>query len=289
MAELDDRRARMILGTVVEPGDAVIGRQVAAVGSVETLNHGLPARLSKQLDPSRIAEVLDTATALQLQFLIPGDTHWPQGLADLQETAPLGLWVYGQTEALSNDCIAVVGARSATHYGEWAAADVAAGIAASGWTVVSGGAYGIDAAAHRGALAARGSTVAVLAGGVDIAYPRSNDLLFRAIVEQGALISESPPGTQPLRHRFLIRNRLIAAMSRATVVVEARLRSGASATAGHAATLGRDVMAVPGPITAASSAGCHQLIRDGAVLVTSAADVFELVAGDLPRHTSLDI
>jgi DNA processing protein len=278
----------MILGTITEPGDVGIGRHVAAMGAAETLQQGLPPKLHNRLDAQRIAEVLDIAAALKLTFLIPGDAHWPLGFSDLNDAAPLGLWVAGDPAELSADSVAIVGARSSTHYGEWAAADIAAGIAASGWAVVSGGAYGIDAAAHRGALAARGKTVAVLAGGVDVAYPRSNELLFRAIVEHGALISESPPGSQPLRHRFLVRNRLIAAMSRATVVVEARIRSGASATAGHAASLGRDVMAVPGPITAASSAGCHQLIRDGAVLVTSAADVFELVAGDLPRHTPID-
>ena len=288
MAAIDERRARMILSTIVEPGDSSIGQYLNATGAVGLLEEHLPSKLQKQLDARKVAEILDVATALNLSFLIPGDTHWPRGFEDLGTAAPIGLWVYGAVEALAADSIAVVGARSATHYGEWAAADIAAGIASSGWTVVSGGAYGIDAAAHRGAIAAHGRTVAVLAGGVDVAYPRSNELLFRAIVEHGALVSESPPGTQPLRHRFLVRNRLIAAMSRATVVIEARMRSGASATAGQAAGLGRDVMAVPGPISAAASAGCHQLIRDGAVLVTSAADVFELVAGDLPRHTPLE-
>lgn len=288
MAELDDRHARMVLSTVAEPGDTSIGRLVAHYGAAETLERKLPPKLQQQLDSRKVAETLDIAHALKLSYVTPGHPCWPTALEDLADAAPLGLWVSGDAEALKLSAVAVVGARSATHYGEWAAAEIAAGLAASGWCVVSGGAFGIDAASHRGAMAAHGKTIAVLAGGVDVAYPRSNELLFRAIVENGALVSESPPGTQPLRHRFLVRNRLIAALSRGTVVVEARLRSGASATAGHAASLGRDVMAVPGAITSASSAGCHQLIRDGAVLVTSAADVFELVAGDLPRHVPVE-
>jgi DNA processing protein len=151
-------------------------------------------------------------------------------------------------------------------------------------SVVSGGALGIDAACHRGALAGGGSTIAILAGGVDVPYPRSNDGLFERIKKKGLLVSESPPGTPALRHRFLVRNRLIAAWGWGTVVLEAQIRSGAIATASHAAGLNRDVMAVPGPITSTSSEGCHQLIRDGAVLVTSASDILELVRGDLPRH-----
>lgn len=286
MAELSEKTARMVLASIAEPGDRTLNRLIAEHGAQECLDRHLPQSLQSRLDASVIAEILEISAALKLQFITPDDDHWPSGLNSLGETRPLGLWVYGQLDALQLPSIAVVGARSSTHYGEWAAADIAAGIAAAGWCVISGGAYGIDAAAHRGALAANGRTIAYLAGGVDIPYPRSNELLFRAMTEAGALVSESPPGAQPLRHRFLVRNRLIAAASMATVVVEARLRSGASATASHAASLGRDVMAVPGAITSAASAGCHQLIRDGAVLVTSAADVFELVGGDLPRHTS---
>lgn len=287
MAELDDVSARLVLASIAEPGDVQLNRMMSIHGAGVCLEKHLTPALRKKLAAADIAEVLDVSRALNLTFITPGHPHWPAGLRSLGDAMPIGLWVYGQPEALALPSIAIVGARSSTHYGEWAAADIAAGVSASGWCVVSGGAYGIDAAAHRGALAAGGKTVAFLAGGVDVPYPRSNELLFRAITESGALVSESPPGAQPLRHRFLIRNRLIAAASQGTVVVEARIRSGASATASHAAALGRDVMAVPGPITSPSSAGCHQLIRDGAVLVTSAADVFELVAGDMPRHTPL--
>lgn len=287
MADLNERTARMVLASIAEPGDAGLNRLLNAVGAQECLERHLPEAMRNRLAAADLAEILEISAALSLDFIIPGDVHWPIGLDSLGETRPVGLWIYGQAEVLSLPSVAIVGARSSTHYGEWAAADISAGIAASGWAVVSGGAYGIDAAAHRGALAASGRTIAFLAGGVDVPYPRSNEMLFRAITETGALVSESPPGAPPLRHRFLIRNRLIAAASHATVVVEARVRSGASATASHAAALGRDVMAVPGAITSAASAGCHQLIRDGAVLVTSAADVFELVGGDLPRHTPI--
>jgi len=175
--------------------------------------------------------------------------------------------------------VAVVGARACTSYGEHVTAAMSAGLADAGWTVVSGGAYGIDAVAHRAALAAGGTTVAFLAGGVDRLYPAGNATLLAAIQESGgSLVSEVPPGSVPSKVRFLQRNRLIAAASRATVVVEAAWRSGALSTATHAAGLLRPVGAVPGPVTSAASAGCHRLLRDGcAVCVTDAAEALELV------------
>ncbi|EYR62130.1 DNA transporter, partial [Actinotalea ferrariae CF5-4] len=179
---------------------------------------------------------------------------------------------------------AVIGARACTRYGEHVTADLAAGVVAAGRVVVSGGAYGIDAAAHRAALAADGVTVAVLAGGVDRLYPAGNARLLLALQDGvGALVSEVPPGSVPSRQRFLQRNRLIAAMTGATVVVEAAWRSGALSTAGRAAALLRPVGAVPGPVTSAASAGCHRLLRDGAaVCVTDAAEVLELLGGGVP-------
>jgi DNA processing protein len=156
-----------------------------------------------------------------------------------------------------------------------------AGLAERDWTVVSGAAYGIDAAAHRGALAVHGRTVAVVAGGVDVVYPAGHDTLLERVRENGVVISELPPGSRPTRHRFLKRNRVIAALGRGTVVVEAALRSGAAHTAGRAGELFRAVMAVPGPVTSPMSAGCHELIRTKDVsLVTDAPDVLDLV-GDL--------
>jgi len=170
--------------------------------------------------------------------------------------------------------VAIVGARAATAYGTHVCTEIAGALAASGWTVVSGAAYGIDAAAHRAALAAGGTTIAVLACGPDVAYPRAHADLLDAIAAQGAVISEWPPGTAPGRWRFLLRNRVVAALAGGTVVIEAGARSGTISTARHAERLGRPLMAVPGPVTSPASAGCHQLIRDcSAVCVTSAADV----------------
>lgn len=224
------------------------------------------------------------AERLGLRVLVPGDEAWPARLQDLGETAPHCLWALGPGDparlTAAGPAVALVGARAATAYGEDCAGSLAAGLASRGGCVLSGGAYGIDAAAHRGALAAGGdgSTVAVLAGGLDALYPRGNARLLEAIRERHVLLSEAPPGTAPTRWRFLARNRLIAALASATVVVEASWRSGALSTARHADDLSRPVGAVPGPITSASSAGCHRLIRDrGAVLVTEVAHVLDLV------------
>jgi DNA processing protein len=221
--------------------------------------------------------------------VVPGDEEWPVALDDLGDRAPLCLWVAG--EAMLSDAVrravAVVGARASSQYGEVVAADLASGLGDRGWTVVSGGAFGIDAAAHRGALAVDSPTVAVLACGVDVAYPRAHEGLLRAVRAVGCVVSELPPGSHPTRLRFLDRNRVIAALGRGTVVVEAATRSGALNTAGHADQLSRVVMAVPGPVTSASSAGCHLLLRTlGASLVTSAADVVDLVApvGEAPSE-----
>jgi DNA processing protein len=178
--------------------------------------------------------------------------------------------------------VAIVGSRASTAYGEHVAGELAAGLGERGWAVVSGGAFGIDAAAHRGALAVEGLTVAVLACGVDRPYPAAHGSLFARIAEAGLVLSEWPPGCAPLRHRFLVRNRLIAGLTRGTVVVEAAARSGAQATAKRAHRLGKEVLVVPGPVTSAMSVGCHELLREpegGARLVASAAHVLEAVGG----------
>ena len=191
---------------------------------------------------------------------------------------PCGCVATGTWPTSRRRAVAVVGARACTVYGEHVAGDLAAGLGDRGWTVVSGGAYGIDAAAHRGSLAVDAPTVAVLACGVDVAYPAAHDGLLRSVRAMGVVVSELPPGARPTRRRFLDRNRVIAALGRGTVVVEAALRSGALNTAGHADELSRTVMAVPGPVTSAASAGCHELLRArGAALVTDAADVLDLV------------
>jgi DNA processing protein len=213
-----------------------------------------------------------------IRLLCPGDPEWPGQLADLGDDQPYALWLRGQAD-LRFSClrsVAIVGSRAATAYGSYVASEFAASVAARGLTVVSGGAFGVDAAAHRGALGADGVTVAVLACGVDIPYPTAHAELFDAIAAQGVLVSEWPPGRHVSRLRFLVRNRVIAALATGTLVVEAGQRSGAVNTARHARDLCRRLMAVPGPITSDLSAGCHQVIRDWqGTLVTSAAEVVE--------------
>jgi DNA processing protein len=215
-------------------------------------------------------------------LLVPGDPQWPAGVEDLGPAAPIGLWYRG-TGPLPRQgrAVAVVGSRDATAYGQSATRTLAAGLASRGVTVLSGGAYGIDAAAHRAALAAgtgQPATVAVMAGGLDRYYPAGNEELLRQVADQGLLLSELPPGSSPTRHRFLLRNRIIAALSGAVLVVEARWRSGALNTAGHALGLGREVGVVPGPITSPQSAGCHRLLRESpAVAVTDVDEALALL------------
>ena len=224
--------------------------------------------------------LLQRAAKIGARLVIPGDLEWPTLVSDWGPLAPLALWVRGGGDLVTlwRRSVAIVGARASTSYGEHVTGEIAAGVADAGWTVVSGGAYGIDAAAHRSALVAGRPTVAVMAGGVDRLYPAGNEDLLRRILDDGCVLAEVPPGFAPYRSRFLARNRLIAAAG-ATVVIEAAARSGALNTAGHAAGLSRPVGAVPGPVTSASSAGSHALIRDGiAVLVTRAQDVLELAA-----------
>ena len=198
---------------------------------------------------------------------------------------PIALWVRGPgaLDELCNQAAAIVGARAATGYGLHMAGELGAGLATAGFTVVSGAAIGVDGAAHRGALAAAGPNVAVLACGIDRSYPAAHEALLERIAATGLILSEYPPGSVPARHRFLVRNRLIAGLAAGTVVVEAGFRSGAQRTAADARSLGRPVMAVPGPVTSGRSAGCHRMIREGAVLVTRVEEVLEEV-GRLGLH-----
>ncbi|MFJ4516286.1 DNA-processing protein DprA [Streptomyces sp. NPDC088816] len=287
--------ARVFLSRVLEPGDAVGGRWLRELGAVEVarrLRDGAP-RLAGVSDKrwaglcaraARAEPGRDLAAAREagVRFVRPGDTEWPAQLDDLGDARPTGLWVRGRPSlriwVLRS--VAVVGARACTQYGAHMAAALAAGLAEQGWVVVSGGAYGVDGAAHRGALAAGGATVAVLACGVDRPYPRGHTELISRIAQQGLVVGELPPGDHPTPSRFIVRNRVIAALTRGTVVVEAAHRSGSLVTARAALRLGRHTMGVPGPATSALSAGVHELLRGGAVLVTDAAEVVELV-GDM--------
>lgn len=223
------------------------------------------------------------------RLITPDDDEWPTlafaGFGGVpvrdkpQGRPPLALWAIGpvRLDGVAERSAAIVGTRAATAYGEHVAAELSAGLVERDVAVVSGGAYGIDGAAHRAALAAEGITVAVLAGGLDVLYPAGHSALLHRISQEGLLVTEYPPGVRPARHRFLTRNRLVAALSGATVVVEAALRSGAASTAAWARALGRVVCAVPGPITSTASAGCHALMRSGAELVTRADEIVEIV------------
>jgi DNA processing protein len=286
--EPEERASRAALARLAEPGDAWLGRMVAGVGAAALLDR---VRRPRPGEPARFADLrvrlpaLDADADLTLQararVLVPGDDEWPAALDDLGDRSPLALWVAGDGHLadVMERAVALVGARACTPYGEEVAAEMASGLGDRGWSVVSGGAYGIDAHAHRGALAVDAPTVAVLACGVDVAYPAGHDGLFTSVRQAGCVVSELPPGCRPTRSRFLQRNRVIAALGRGTVVVEAASRSGALNTAGHAEQLSRVVMAVPGPVTSSASAGCHHLIRTAAAsLVTSAADVLDLLS-----------
>ncbi|MDP9996894.1 DNA-processing protein DprA [Pseudarthrobacter sulfonivorans] len=233
-----------------------------------------------------LAPERDLATMARLggRVIIPSDDLWPGQLGDLGVHEPICLWWRGVEQELPGPSrsVALVGSRDSTSYGASVTGDLAYSLAQRGFTIVSGGAYGIDAHAHRAALAGGAGavpTIAVMAGGVDRFYPAGNEDLLRAVCNQGAVLAEVPPGSAPTRYRFLQRNRLIAALAAVTVVVEARWRSGALNTAHHAETLGRAVGAVPGSVHSANSAGCHRLLRDGgAVCVTDAAEIAELAS-----------
>ncbi|WP_139982004.1 DNA-processing protein DprA [Nocardioides litoris] len=292
----DERLARAALNQLGEPGDTKMLGLVAELGAVrlhrllveEVDPEGLRTDVALRLAAVDPARELERADRLGLRWVVPGDDEWPAGLDDLggagavQERGgvPLGLWVRGpaRLDELARG-VAVVGSRAATTYGDDVAGEVAGAVARAGRPVVSGGAFGIDYAAHRGAVSAGGTTVAVVACGADRVYPQAHAAMFDHVVRTGAVVSEAAPGCAPHRVRFLARNRLIAALTGGTVVVEAALRSGALNTANWAGRLQRPLMGVPGPVTSAASSGVHEWIRTGAMtLVTRGAEVLELVS-----------
>jgi DNA processing protein len=287
-ASREERLARAVLLRLADPGDRNLRDLVAlhgARGALDRLRSAHPPAASERWLPRLGAadpeQDLERARAVGARLIVPGDEEWPEERVSSLDVPPLGLWVRGALDLriVTARSVAVVGSRASTAYGEHVAADLAADLASGGWTVVSGGAYGIDGSAHRAALAVGGLTVAVLANGVDGAYPRGHTALLARIASEGLVVSELSPGEQPTRSRFIERNRLIAALAIGTVAVEMALRSGASATVDRAHDLGRVYMAVPGPVTSPTSAGCHHWIAvKGAELVTCAADVLSLVA-----------
>jgi len=279
------REARVILMSMVEGGTPFWVREIefhGPVAVVEKLHAGSydPIKFERIIRTVRqvdVAQILESIAKAQARLVIPEDEDWPHMLNDLA-TPPIGLIVKGSIDALHLPSLSIVGTRNPTNYGVRIASDFAAGFVDREWGIVSGGAYGIDAAAHKGALVAEGVTVAILASGVDVNYPAGHARLFAEIAENGALVSEVLPGTRALPSRFLTRNRLIAALSKATLVVEAAFRSGSLRTARDASELMRPVMAIPGPITSATSEGCHRLIGERAAeIVTSIVDAVEFV------------
>lgn len=290
-----ERLARATISLVVEPGDVrclALTRELGGVAFLDVLREHPELRAEFAAAAGRLAtvepeRVLEQSGRRGIRFVVPGDEEWPASLDDLagagslQERGdvPVGLWVRGplRLDRLAAS-VAVVGARSSTSYGDQVAADLAAVVGARGRPIVSGAAFGVDYAAHRGALSAGAPTVAVLACGADRVYPAAHRPLLTHLAEHHAVVSEAPPGSAPFQIRFLARNRIIAALGRGTVVVEAALRSGALHTASWAERLNRVVMGTPGPLTSTVSEGVHQLLRGGgAVLVTGGADVLELL------------
>lgn len=294
-AGCEESDAWVTLAHAVEPDDAMVAGLLGTMGPLEVvdriragttgLRHG--EGLAARLEGFCVERARARAEALGGRILTRSEAEWPAALIDLGDRMPMALWVVGTADLrlLSLRAVSIVGARACTAYGEAIARTWSMDLVSAGWAVVSGAAFGIDAAAHRGALAAGGLTAAVLAGGVDVPYPRAHAALLAAIADQGAVVSEVPPGQQVRRQRFLTRNRLIAAIGRSTVVVEAAERSGTTATARSAAAMLRPVLAVPGPVTSATSAGCHRMIQDGtAMLATEVTDV--LAAADLSAGAS---
>ncbi|POX89635.1 DNA-protecting protein DprA [Mycobacterium kansasii] len=301
------------LSRVAEPPCAELAALVRRVGPLEAADRvrrgqvdgDLARHTQARRGIDRAAADLDLLMRRGGRLITPDDDEWPvlafaafggsAARAKPYSGAPMVLWARGpaRLDEVVSRAAAIVGTRAATAYGEHIAADLAAGLAEHDVAVISGGAYGIDGAAHRAALNCDGTTVAVLAGGIDVPYPAGHSSLLHRIGEHGLLITEYPPGVRPARYRFLTRNRLVAAVAGAAVVVEAGLRSGAANTAAWARALGRAVGAVPGSVTSSASAGCHVLLRDGAELITRADDIVELVghmgelAAEQPRPGTL--
>lgn len=282
---MNELMARAALFSAIEGGHTFWSQEIYSQGALtvyeKLMNNGYDSiKYEKLITELRLHtgdQVLAKVTEHHARLLTPLDNDWPTQLDDLL-APPIALIVKGNVAALHMNSLAIVGTRNPTSYGARIAGDFAAGFADREWGIISGGAYGIDSYAHKGALIAEGVTVAVVASGIDINYPAGNARLFAEICESGAMVTEFMPGHKALPNRFLTRNRLIAALSNATLVVEAAFRSGSLRTARDAAELLRPVMAIPGPITSPQSEGCHRLIGERAAeIVTSVADAVEFV------------
>jgi len=314
---LSDAFARAVWSLITEPGDTFAAALISTLGAKEVLAAELNRisasqyirqikvagfndetgerfkninrllidareRWQPRLKLANVEAMLSAARAAKAIVLTPDSQLWPEQLSDLKLGVPHCLWVRGGLEAIANSShsISVVGSRMATSYGEWATTEIVSAAVAERLIIVSGGAYGIDAVAHRAALAVDIPTIAIMAGGVDRFYPSGNSELLSRVEKHGSVISEQAPGSNPTKWRFLQRNRLIAALGSATIVVEAGKRSGAINTAHHAVELSRPLGVVPGPINSPASMGCHNLIRENtSAIITSAQDAINLATG----------
>jgi DNA processing protein len=323
---LDEIVARSLWSGIGEPGDRMVGlvcNALGAMAALDALATGMPAHelaraisvaagdedndnaednaedvaeaLARWLPRLRGADAvghLERAQRIGASVLVPSNALWPEGLARLGDHAPVALWLRGSVQVLSTlgKSLSIVGARASTGYGEHVTMDVVTALVDRGFSIVSGAAYGIDGMAHRAALSSQGATMAVLAGGIDRLYPSGHDALLKRIIDAGLVITELPCGFAPTKWRFLQRNRLIAALTCATVVVEAGWRSGSLNTAHHALDMDIPVGAIPGPVTSASSAGSHRLLRETpAVCVTNATDIAQLVSSDCDEPLSPEL
>jgi DNA processing protein len=268
---MNTREMRIAIAAHYEPGSQQVARAIEEKG-VLSLFEQIPH--DELVDVEKVTEQISSIGAV---ILTPEDLLWPALLNELA-APPVVLTVKGDPSVLSMQSLAIVGTRNPTPYGARIATEFATGFVDREWGIVSGGAYGIDTAAHKGALVAEGVTIAVTASGLDVSYPAGNQRLFEEIIEIGAIVSEYMPGVTARPHRFLVRNRIIAALSQGSLVVEAAFRSGSLRTARDAAELLRPVMAIPGPITSPTSEGCHRLIGErSAELVSSVADAYEFM------------
>lgn len=304
----DERTARQVLSLIGTPNDAATGALLERVGGVELIalverDTAIPGmdrieaaiwrdRLQSRANPNQVASRLLTEN--DYRVLVPEDSEWPAALNDLRERAPYALWAAGRAELLSaqpSQLITITGARAATAYGVHVAEDISSELARNGKTLVAGAAYGIEGSVHRSALIESGNTIAVLASGVDRPYPAGHADLIASVSRQGLVLSELPPGVSPTRQRFLDRSRILAALSGATIVVEAGFRSGTLHTARKAGHLDRIVGAVPGPVTSAASAGTNHLLQEGSArVVTNASDVTRMLdSANAPRRSVIHL
>ena len=286
---ISEARARLILFSIIQPADLFWSYEINQRGGLSVYHRIISGNY--YLKQQEILKLQQQITHIQVKdleleiskaggvFITPEDNDWPISLADLA-TPPIGLVIAGDRSVLLklDKSISIVGSRRPTNYGLQLSYSLASQASLAQLAVVSGGAYGIDTASHQGALSVGGLSIAVLAGGINRLYPLENQKLFKDITKSGLLISEVMPNTESKPYRFLIRNRLIAALSRSTVVVEAKFISGSIRTARDAAEIFRPVFAIPGPVTSPLSEGCHRLIAERvADIATSLDEILEVI------------